>query len=71
MINPQWLELPISRTNFHGPKEAPVIKVRLYKVKRREHISQLQKDSHVILLSEFKFGSRTKKYAVILEYVPI
>ena len=20
MINPQWLELPVSRTNFHGPK---------------------------------------------------
>ena len=21
MINPQWLELPMSRTNFHGPFE--------------------------------------------------
>ena len=21
MINPQWLELPMSRTNFHGPKD--------------------------------------------------
>ena len=25
MINPQWLELPISRTNFHGPKKIRVI----------------------------------------------
>ena len=30
MINPQWLELPISRTNFHGPKDIRAIKVRLY-----------------------------------------
>ena len=30
MINPQLLELPISRTNFHGPKDVWAIKVRLY-----------------------------------------
>ena len=30
MINPQWLELPISRTKFHGPKDVRVIEVRLY-----------------------------------------
>ena len=30
MINPQWLELPISRTNFHGPKDVRVIEARLY-----------------------------------------
>ena len=29
-INPQWLELPISRTNFQGPKDVRAIKVRLY-----------------------------------------
>ena len=28
--NPQYLELPISRSNFHGPKEIRVIEVRLY-----------------------------------------
>ena len=32
MINPQWLELPISRTNFHGPKAVRAIKVRLYRI---------------------------------------
>ena len=31
MINPQWLELPMSRTNFHGPKDIRAIEVRLYK----------------------------------------
>ena len=31
MINPQWLELPMSRTNFHGPKDVRAIEVRLYK----------------------------------------
>ena len=30
MINPRWLELPLSRTNFHGPKVVLVIEVRLY-----------------------------------------
>ena len=30
MINPQWLELPMSRTNFHGPKAVRAIEVRLY-----------------------------------------
>ena len=32
MINPQWLELPMSRTNFHGPKDVWAIEVRLYLV---------------------------------------
>ena len=31
MINPQRLELPMSRTNFHGPKDIRAIEVRLYK----------------------------------------
>ena len=33
MINPQWLELqnvPMSGTNFHGPKDVQAIEVRLY-----------------------------------------
>ena len=30
MINPQWLELPMSRTNFHGPKDVRAIEVQLY-----------------------------------------
>ena len=30
MINPQWLELPIYRTNSHGPKDARANEVRLY-----------------------------------------
>ena len=30
MINPQWLELPISRTNLNGPKDVRGIEVRLY-----------------------------------------
>ena len=27
MINPQWLKLPMSRTNFYGPKDVPAIEV--------------------------------------------
>ena len=30
MISPQWLELPMPRTNFHGPKDVRAIEVRLY-----------------------------------------
>ena len=30
IINPQWHELPMSRTNFHGPKDVRAIEVRLY-----------------------------------------
>ena len=30
MINPQRLELPMSRTNLHDPKDVRVIEVRLY-----------------------------------------
>ena len=30
MINPQWLELPMSRTNFHGSKVVRAIEVRLH-----------------------------------------
>ena len=30
MINSHWLELPMSRTNLHGPKAARVIDMRLY-----------------------------------------
>ena len=30
MTNPQWLKLPMSRTNFYGPKDVRAIEVRLY-----------------------------------------
>ena len=30
MINQRWLDLPMSRAHFHGPKDDRVIEVRLY-----------------------------------------
>ena len=30
MINPRWLELPMSRIYFHGPKNVRTIEVLLY-----------------------------------------
>ena len=30
VINPQWLELPMSRTVYHVPKDVRAIEVRLY-----------------------------------------
>ena len=35
MINPQWLQLLMSRTNLHGPKDVQVIAVRLYMHKHK------------------------------------
>ena len=29
-VKPQWLKLPISRINFHGPKDVQAIEVHLY-----------------------------------------
>ena len=31
MINLKWLDLPMARTLFHGPKGVRAIEVRLYK----------------------------------------
>ena len=33
MINLHWLELPMARTIFHGPKDVRAIEVRLYSKK--------------------------------------
>ena len=30
IIKPHWLELPLSRHNFYGPKDVRAIEVRLY-----------------------------------------
>ena len=42
-INPQWLELPISRKNFHGPKDVRAIEVWLYFLK---HVKRLFLESN-------------------------
>ena len=48
MINPQWLELPISRINFCGPEDVWVIEVRLYlkviKKKRNKNLILYESD---------------------------
>ena len=35
MFNPQWLDLPVSNTNFHGPKDVRAIDIHLYLNKKR------------------------------------
>ena len=45
MINSCWLELPLSRINFHGPKGVRAIEVRLYltlKLQNRQQNLPLQ-----------------------------
>ena len=32
MVHPQWLELPMSRIIFYGPKDVRATEVRLYNV---------------------------------------
>ena len=51
VINPQWLELPISRTNLHGPKDVRAIEVRLY---LRYYVSKKESDS-----STYQFKDKT------------
>ena len=57
MINPQWLELPISRTNFHGPKDVRAIEVRLYIVYDKEvwsadiRVNMIQRIYHLYKIS--------------------
>ena len=38
MISPQWLEQPISRTNFFGPKDVRHIEVLLYLAHKKKRI---------------------------------
>ena len=46
IINPHWLELVLSRTNFRGPTGVRAIEVQLYIVQRKE--SALDLDNNVI-----------------------
>ena len=55
MINPQWLELPMSRTNFHGPKDVRVIEVRLYFAFKRIQCESLHLLLHSYSLSSLAF----------------
>ena len=41
MINPQWFELPMSRTNLHGLKNVRVIEVGVYIAKKRPQVVPL------------------------------
>ena len=40
-INPQWLELPVSRTNFHSPKDVRAIEVPLYMLRITQKAVQI------------------------------
>ena len=55
---PHWLELPLSRTNFHGPKGVRAIEVRLYLPK------PLQSSTSSFCCS-LKFGKPKNLYADI------
>ena len=32
IIHPRWVELPLARTNFHGPKPVRAIEILLYRL---------------------------------------
>ena len=52
MINPQWLELLMSRTIFYGPKDVRATEVRLYKQMFGPHRGALpQSEVHIITYS--------------------
>ena len=68
MINPQWLELPMSRTNFHGPKDVRTIEVRLYG--KRSECSEVAKVIGVIPLAKILFNLLDKQGLGILHKSP-
>ena len=53
MINPQWLELPMSLTNFHDPKDVRAIEIRLYFVRDHSDAPQKYSDADVIKMLEY------------------
>ena len=42
MINPQWLKLPMSLINFHGPKDVRIIEALLYIQEEWIHLQEWQ-----------------------------
>ena len=51
MNKPQWLELPISRTKFYGPKDVRAIEVRLYLC--TEHYLEVTEVIHLAKMNRF------------------
>ena len=41
VIKPRWLELPLSRTNFHGPKGVRAIEGRLYNYFKQKFLTYI------------------------------
>ena len=77
MINLQCLELPMSRTNFHGPKDVQAIDVRLYnhidsviECSRKLYSSRLGVDrlqsSHGIQTLKIPLGSCPRDYHCLM-----
>ena len=52
MINPQWLELPMSRTNVHGSKDVRVVEVRLYIAEKGGFFRPLFPSQYAIYLDD-------------------
>ena len=50
MINPQWLELSMSRTNFHGAKDVPTIAVRLCVIPQANHANRKDNPDQLVHL---------------------
>ena len=68
MINPQWLELPMSRTIFYCPKDVRAIDVRLY-----IHIQiyiLLEKNISYLMDKPQKCSLRKHAYSNILKILP-
>ena len=50
MINPQWLELPMSRTNSYGPQDVRANEVRLYMHVERERERERERWGNYVYL---------------------
>ena len=63
MINPQWLELPMFRTNFHGPEDVRAIEVRLYL-----DTPLLSEANHIVLLHLQQWGRGSYNTSYVFQY---
>ena len=66
VLNPQWLERPMSRTNFHRPKDVRAIEDRLY-TRVLQKVLSLRSDYFSATFYQTYFYYKPSKYSPFTE----
>ena len=67
MINRHWLELPMSRTIFYGPKDVRAIEVRLHILERHFRSDEEVEAAVEEGILYIKVDNRSRRSSYILE----